>query len=67
MLKMGSRKGFIVDWTGRAIRDNKKGFIPDSEPKIISKLGFTPDLWMTSVSQFSDHFYSHIGTDDPLN
>lgn len=56
----------LVDWTGRAIRDNKKGFIPDSEPKIISKLGFTPDLWMTSVSQFSDHFYSHIGTDDQL-
>jgi putative transposase len=71
----------LVDWTGRAIRDapqgilscqkkaihlNKKGFIPEKEPKIISKLGFTLDVWMNSVSQFSDHFYSHIGSDDQL-
>jgi REP element-mobilizing transposase RayT len=56
----------LVDWTGRAIRDDKKGYIPESEPKIISKLGFTLDIWMKSVSQFSDHFYSHIGSDDQL-
>jgi hypothetical protein len=56
----------VVDWTGRVIRDDKKGFIPNSEPKIINKLGFTLDIWMNSVSQFSDHFYSHIGSDDQL-
>jgi len=35
----------LVDWTGRAIRDDKKGFISNSEPKILDKLGFTADIW----------------------
>jgi hypothetical protein len=56
----------LVDWTGRAIRDDKAGFIPSSEPKILNKLGFTADIWMKSVGQFSDHFYSHIGSEDQL-
>ncbi len=56
----------LVDWTGRAIRDDKKGYIKDSEPKIIDKLGFTGDIWLQSVNQFSEHCYSHIGTEDQL-
>jgi len=56
----------LVDWTGRIIRDDKKGFISGSEPKILEKLGFTADIWLKSVSQFSDHFYSHIGSGDQL-
>jgi hypothetical protein len=56
----------LVDWTGRSIRDDKAGFIPSSEPKILNKLGFTADIWMKSVGQFSDHFYSHIGSEDQL-
>jgi len=57
----------LVDWTGRAIRDDKKGHIDDSEPKIIDKLGFSADIWLQSVEQFSKHCYSHIGTEDQLN
>ena len=30
----------LADWIGRAIRDNKRGYIPQSEPKIIHKLVF---------------------------
>jgi len=56
----------LVDWTGRIIRDDKKDFISGSEPKILEKLGFTADIWLKSVSQFSDHFYSHIGSGDQL-
>jgi len=56
----------LVDWTGRAIRDDKKGFISSSEPKILNKLGITADIWLKSVRQFSDHFYSHIGSDAQL-
>ena len=56
----------LVDWTGRAIRDDKLGYIDKSEPKIISKLGFTSDIWFKSMNQFSEHSYSHIGTEDQL-
>ncbi len=56
----------LVDWTGRSIRDNKRGHIDKTEPKIISQLGFTSDIWFKSMNQFSEHSYSHIGTEDQL-
>jgi len=56
----------LVDWTGRAIRNDKKGFISGNEPKILLKLGFSADIWLKSVKLFSDHFYSHIGSDIQL-
>jgi len=56
----------LVDWTGRAVRDDKKGHIPSSVPKIFDKLGFTADIWFKSVNQFSEHLYSHIGSPDQL-
>ncbi len=36
------------------------------KPKILDRLGLSTEIWMKSVSQFSDHFYSHIGSDDQL-
>ena len=56
----------LVDWTGRAVREDKIGYINEKEPKILEKLGFSADIWLKSVNQFSDHFYSHIGTEDQL-
>ena len=55
-----------MDWTGRAVRDDKSGFIDGNEPKILEKLGFSAEIWLKSVNQFSDHFYSHIGSEDQL-
>jgi len=34
----------LVDWTGRAILPHKNGHIPDKEPKILEKLGFTTEV-----------------------
>jgi len=56
----------LVDWTGRAIREDKTGYISKTEPKIIEKLGFTTEIWLKSVEQFSEHCYSHIGTEEQL-
>ncbi len=56
----------LVDWSGRAIRDDKTGYIDQKEPKILDKIGFTPDIWFKSMKQFSEHSYSHIGSEDQL-
>jgi len=56
----------LVDWTGRAVIKGKTGYIDTKEPKILEKLGFTADIWFKSVNQFSEHLYSHIGTEDQL-
>lgn len=53
----------LADWTGRAIRNDKKGFIPDKEPKILHKLDLSPNIWLKTIAQFSEHFYSHLGTE----
>ena len=56
----------LVDWTGRAVLENKRGYIPEAEPRILDKLGFTAEIWLQSVNQFSDHLYSHIGSPEQL-
>ena len=35
----------LVDWTGRAIRDDKKGFIKLSQPKLLSILKLSGQQW----------------------
>jgi len=56
----------LVDWTGRAIRDDKTGYIDKKEPKILDKLGFTPEMWFKAVTLYSNSNYSYIGTDEQL-
>jgi len=36
----------LVDWTGRAIRDDKRGFISPTEPKLLDKLGLNEKDWL---------------------
>ncbi|WP_026280651.1 transposase [Thioalkalivibrio sp. ALE9] len=40
----------LVDWTGRAIREDKRGAIPESIPPILERLGIDPV-----------HFLRHVG------
>ncbi len=42
------------------------GELKEKKPKILDKLGFTSKLWFKSMDQFSEHTYSHIGSDDQL-
>jgi putative transposase len=53
----------LSDWTGRAIRNDKTGHIHQKEPKILVKLGIEPQLWFETVAQYSEHFYSYLGSD----
>ena len=36
----------LVDWTGRAMRDDKRGAIASHLPPILSRLQITPDVWL---------------------
>ncbi|MCE0558986.1 transposase, partial [Motilimonas sp. E26] len=46
----------LVDWTGRAIRDDKRGYIPANQPKLLHELGIEQDSWLQLVSHFSRSF-----------
>ncbi len=54
----------LVDWTGRAIRDDKKGAIPADLAPILERVGLNPDAWLTSVRYYNRHYYSVLGAID---
>ena len=37
----------LVDWTGRAIRDDKRGYIPQQTPPILETINLTDEQWLT--------------------
>jgi len=57
----------LADWTGRAIRDDKRGYIPKTEPKIIHKLGIDSEAWLETVGNFTDQFYTFVGPEEKMN
>jgi len=56
----------LADWTGRAIRDDKKGYIPQTEPKILNKLGISSETWLETVDNFTHHFHSYVGPEEKM-
>jgi len=39
----------LVDWTGRILREDKKGKMPDHYPPILERLGKHPDHWIRAM------------------
>jgi len=56
----------LTDWTGRAIRDDKRGSISEKEPKLLLKLGIDSELWLDNVKQYSEHHKNFIGSESQL-
>ena len=56
----------LVDWTGRAIRSDKRGYIPADVPPILTRLGVEAENWIETVRHFRRHFYDFVGPGDVL-
>ena len=52
----------LVDWTGRSLREDKRGAIDEQLPPILQRLGIKPENWIDSVSHFQKHFFDAAGT-----
>ncbi len=52
----------LVDWTGRAIVDGKRGFIPDGLPPILTRLQVDPNQWVDTVKQFHKRYPRMAGS-----
>jgi putative transposase len=52
----------LVDGTGRAIIEGKRGFIPKELPSILLRLDLNPDTWMDELNQFKTKGYTAVGT-----
>jgi len=50
-----------MEWTGRAIRDDKKDAIPAHITSILQRLAIDEKEWLMSVKHFHSRFYRMIG------
>jgi len=51
----------LVDWTGRAVREDKRGAIPEDLAPILLRLGVEPESWLDSVCQFESRYRRVMG------
>ncbi|MCB2424839.1 transposase [Thalassolituus alkanivorans] len=56
----------LVDATGRIIRSDKRGAIPDSATTILDRLGINSDQWLTMTQQFEECFTTFAGHETSL-
>ncbi|MGI2191098.1 transposase [Shewanella baltica] len=56
----------LIDWTGRAIRLDKKGYIDNQRPKLLNELGISPDAWLTSAKEFRRQYSGISGRWDSM-
>lgn len=51
----------LVDWTGRAIRADKRGAIPGNLPPILTRLNIHPDIYLRYMMRQENGFVHVIG------
>ena len=52
----------LVDWTGRIIREDKRGAIADDLPPILQRLEFSSSQWVELTTHFEHRFKGLVGT-----
>ena len=53
----------LVDWTGRIIRDDKRGAISSNLPPILERLSLDEEQWKILTTEFEQHFKNWVGSE----
>jgi hypothetical protein len=56
----------LIDWTGRAIRDDKKGTIQQSLPPILERLNLEQEAWLRLPTEFENLFKTLVGNEQAV-
>lgn len=56
----------LVDWTGRAIREDKYGKIKSATPPILNRLGIDRSQWTYLTTKFESRFKTLVGAGESL-
>ncbi|MFC1748936.1 hypothetical protein ACFL2V_09015 [Pseudomonadota bacterium] len=51
----------LVDTTGRAIVENKRGYISNDLTPILERIGIDPENWLDNVTRFEQRFFRAVG------
>ncbi|MBB3059778.1 transposase [Microbulbifer rhizosphaerae] len=52
----------LVDWTGRCLREDKRGAIPEQLPPILDRLQIDPQHWLYLNRNFESRFKTLVGS-----
>ena len=52
----------LVDYTGKCVHPNKRGYIADDIPDILNRLEVEPDAWIEEMKQFRTNGITAVGT-----
>ena len=50
-----------MDWTGRQLREGKRGAIPSDAPNILQSLGPTSQRWILRVNAIGSGYWRVVG------
>ena len=53
----------LVDWTGRILRDDKRGYISSELPHILERLSLEIDSWRALTTEFEHQFRQWVGSE----
>jgi len=56
----------LVDWSGRAIVEGKKGFIPEQLPPLLQRLNMRPDQYLAYIRKPKSGFANALGALDKI-
>ncbi|MRI33517.1 transposase [Endozoicomonas sp. OPT23] len=50
----------LVDWTGRAVRQDKRGYIPEDVPSVLQRLNIDSEEWLKTM-RWNNRFRQAVG------
>ncbi|WDE06529.1 transposase [Thalassomonas viridans] len=56
----------LVEWTGRCVREDKRGFIPPDIQPLFERLNINEEDWLMVVKDFNRHFINAAGSPSKL-
>jgi REP element-mobilizing transposase RayT len=57
----------LIELTGRCIREDKAGYIEESQPVLLARLNISPANWLTLSKDFRKLFHGAVGHSDALS
>ena len=55
-----------MDWSGRIIREDKRGAISSQRPRLLSTLGLDDKTWLSLASSFGKDYHGAVGSLEAL-
>jgi putative transposase len=56
----------LIEWTGRALRGDRRGHIPENTPALLQRLAISTNAWLTATRTLETRFPTAIGAEERI-